>query len=51
VTNSERDRIINILREILFVDDIEIKDCAIESLIDMLQDLETKDMNEKIDGD
>ena len=34
----ERDRLISILRQIILVEDVEIKDCALESLIDMLED-------------
>ena len=36
-----RIKLIQILQEIISVEDIEIKNCAIESLIDMLED-ETK---------
>lgn len=42
---EEREMILKILKRVLQVDDLELKDCAIESLIEMLEDqiLEGKD--------
>lgn len=36
--NEQIDKLIEILRNLLKVEDMEIKDCAIESLIDMLNE-------------
>lgn len=36
--NEQIDKLIEILQNILKVEDVEIKDCAIESLIDMLNE-------------
>lgn len=44
---SDINRIIQILQQILQVEDVEIKNYAIEALIDMLEDME---MHETSDG-
>lgn len=43
--NDLRERVIVILKQLLQIEDGEIKDCAIESLIEMLEDC--NDDNEK----
>ena len=42
---QEIEKIIAILKVILNVEDIEIKDCAIESLIDKLEELKSQKEN------
>ncbi len=42
---EELNRIIRILKGIREVDDDEIKDCALASLIEMLEDIELKQEN------
>ena len=44
-----KERIIQILRQILEVEDIELKNCAIESLIDSLEDLDILETYEDSD--
>lgn len=44
--NEERKKIVVMLKEILSVEDTEIKNCAIESLIEMLQDRTNKGLYE-----
>lgn len=38
MSDEEREKVIEMLKQILIVEDEEIKDYAIESLIDMLED-------------
>lgn len=43
----DKKKIIQILKHIRNVEDVELKDCAIESLIDMLQDTENNEASDK----
>ena len=47
MTKKEKEKIIAILKQILFTEDVEIKDCALESLIEMLEDSTSKKYEEK----
>ena len=40
MTKADKKKIVEILKQILKVEDVELKNCAIESLIDMLEGLE-----------
>lgn len=42
-----KQKIIEILQQILKVEDIEVKNCAIESLIDMLEDMEMHETTDR----
>ncbi len=48
MTTLELEKIIAILKEALTLEDVEIKDCILESLIDMLQDQINK---ERVEAD
>lgn len=47
MTKYEKERITQILKQILDVEDYEIKDCAIETLIEMINEFPEKGINEE----
>ena len=42
MTESAYDKILAILRNILEVNDVEVKNCALESLIEMIEELKNE---------
>jgi hypothetical protein len=42
VTESAYNKILTILRKILEVNDVEVKNCALESLIEMIEELKSE---------
>ena len=51
MTERELDRIIRLLKNIREVDDDEIKDCALASLIETLEDMAVASKQEKFETD